>query len=110
MTKTHKDTAGNAFKQGDNDQWYILKKGVGWVGFSGTTFIEGVGIIDQSPPQNEPSTQEIDQRSAENDLFIHFAGLAMQGLTQRRMPKDTANMACDHAQAMIDELKERGKL
>ncbi len=108
MTKTYKDTAGNELRN-ENGQWQILKKGVGWVEFVGKTWLADGTCIDQSPPV-EPNDAELIQRDSENDLFIHFAGLAMQGLTQRIMPKDTAEVACIHAQAMIDELKKRNKL
>ena len=117
MTKqqTYTDTVGRTFRQ-QGDQWQVLATGVGWVNFEGKTHIIDVGFIDQSVNSDDEEQEETEKyTAAENDLFKHYVGLAMQGLLSSDVDasmrqNDCATIACDQAQAIIDELKVRGRL
>lgn len=121
MTTEHKDTAGNTLRE-TSSGWEILQKGVGWREFIGMTVLalpDG-RIIETRTAQD--MTEEVIaearyQEQMEDDLFRHYAGIALDNVMKRvRMesieatPPRMAACAADCAQAMIDELKKRGRL
>lgn len=115
MSGITKDTSGNQLRKSDG-QWQILKHGVGWVEFVGFTVLEDGRMID-TREQRQATEQEVANKSVEDDLFRHYAGIALNN-TMRRVSMDNvevtpprmAKCAADCAQAMIDELKKRGRL
>ena len=114
--KTYTDTVGRTFRQ-QGDQWQVLATGVGWVNFEGKTHIIDVGFIDQTTGNKEEEQDETEQyTAAENDLFKHYVGVALPVILKSNMETKgatfdgLAKMSCDQAQAIIDELKTRGRL
>ncbi len=111
--KVYIDTAGREYRK-VGEQWQMLKNGVGWIEFIGTTYIIDVGLVNTAPDEVEQEESEPQYTVAENDLFKHYAGLAMQGVMINGGgfldKKRVGGLSCDHAQALIDELKERGRL
>jgi hypothetical protein len=115
----HKDTAGNTLRE-TSSGWEILQKGVGWREFIGMTVLDDGRIIDTRTAQ-DMQEQVIDQpqhqKQLEDDLFRHYAGIALDNVMRRvrieaieAIPPKMAACAADCAQAMIDELKKRGRL
>lgn len=113
------DTAGNTLRE-TSSGWEILQKGVGWREFIGMAVLTDGRIIDTRPAQTIPQ-EVIDksqhQKQLEDDLFRHYAGIALDNVMRRvRMeaieatPPRMAACSADCAQAMIDELKKRGRL
>jgi hypothetical protein len=119
MATEYKDTAGNTLRE-TSSGWEILQKGVGWREFIGMTVLalpDG-RIIDTRPAQTMPQDvidQSQHQKQLEDNLFRHYAGLSMQSIIQIPSGYDMessemAAASCRDAQAMIDELKKRGRL
>ncbi len=109
--KVYIDTVGREYRK-VGEQWQMLKSGVGWIEFIGTTYIIDVGLVNTAPDEVENEETEPQYTVAENDLFKHYAGLAMQGLSSKgyHLSDHAAKTACNSAQALINELKERGRL
>ena len=111
----HKDTAGNTLRE-NNGQWEILQAGVGWREFVGMTFLIDGRVIDTRPaPAEAPDVidQKQHQKQLEDDLLRHYAGIALEKYIPSHGSKlfaDIAHESCQTAQAMIDELKKRGRL
>ncbi len=113
--KVYIDTVGREYRK-VGDQWQMLKNGVGWIEFIGATFIIDVGLVNTAPNEVEQEETEPQYTVAENDLFKHYVGVALPefiranadvgGVTFKRL----ASKSCDQVQALIDELKERGRL
>lgn len=115
----YKDTAGNTLRETSSGR-EILQKGVGWREFVGMTVLalpDG-RIIDTRVAQDIPQDvieESQHKKQLEDDLFRHYAGISFQALATAFSGTDEeseslAAMACDDAQAMIDELKKRGRL
>lgn len=119
---TYKDAQGNEYRK-RNDEWYVLVSGKGWQKYNGTAYIivtseSGDGdviqpVLPSIPP--EQAEQEAVKRNRENELFVHIAVEQMKAIIATHegyemQSPDLAKSACDDAQAMIDELKERGRL
>lgn len=110
--KVYIDTTGREYRK-VGEQWQILKSGVGWIEFIGTAYIIDVGLVSTAPDEVEQEETESQYNTAENDLFIHFAGLAYPYVIEKSgwtKAEDVAEVSCNAAQAMIDELKKRGRL
>lgn len=117
-----KDTAGNTLRE-TSSGWEILQKGVGWREFIGMTVLalpDG-RIIDTRKAEEVPQDvieESQHKKQLEDDLFRHYAGLFHASWIQHHgsandygySSKSAADSACDDAQAMIDELKKRGRL
>ena len=121
MANEHKDTAGNTLRE-TSSGWEILQKGVGWREFIGMTVLalpDG-RIIDTRVAQDmteEVIDQSQHKKQLEDDLFRHYGGISLDNVMKRvRMesieatPPRMAACAADCTQAMIDELKKRGRL
>lgn len=117
MTTEHKDTAGNKLRE-TSSGWEILQKGVGWREFIGMTVLalpDG-RIIDTRKTEEVPqdvADESQHKKQLEDDLFRHYAGIALQKYIPEHGSKlftDIAHESCQAAQAMIDELKKRGRL
>lgn len=123
MATEHKDTAGNTLRE-TSSGWEILQKGVGWREFIGFTILTDGRSVDTMPKENSAielvqienvAIKEPTQKQLEDELFRHYAGIAFQAIAAAFSGTDEeseslAVMACDDAQAMIDELKKRGRL
>ncbi len=114
--KVYIDTAGREYRK-VGEQWQMLKSGVGWIEFIGATYIIDVGLVNTAPDEVDHEESESQYTTAENDLFKHYAGLAMQGMIRNYTEgvdgcdySGVALFACNQAQAIIDELKARGRL
>ncbi len=109
--KVYIDTVGREYRK-VGDQWQMLKSGVGWIEFIGTTYIIDVGLVNTAPGEVEQEESEPQYTVAENDLFKHYAGLAMTSILsiEYDSPKSISVQSCEQAQAIIDELKDRGRL
>lgn len=110
--KTYTDNSGHQFKQGNSGQWKILTEGIGWKAFEGKTYIIDVGFIDQTTGDNEEEQGEIGRyTAAENDLFKHYVGILLPDMVSKCDSAEVvAKCSCFMAQAIIDELKARGRL
>lgn len=125
----HKDTAGNTLRE-TSSGWEILQKGIGWREFIGMTVLalpDG-RIIDTRKAEEVPQDvieESQHKKQLEDDLFRHYAGIALQNVSTDNVVHGTAEMqaeyrgkvyqgvaisCCETAQAMIDELKKRGRL
>lgn len=109
-----KDTAGNTLRE-TSSGWEILQKGVGWREFVGMTVLalpDG-RIIDTRTAQDIPQDvfdESRHKKQLEDDLFRHYAGIAMRATSAELHREAFAKSCCDTAQAMVDELKKRGRL
>lgn len=118
-----KDTAGNTLRK-VNDRWEILQAGIGWREFIGFTVLQNGETVDTRPsPQitQDVIDQEQHQKQLEDDLFRHYAGIALPDSIKLAEKDDTdlaglesvtwaAFASCEMAQEMINELKRRGRL
>ncbi len=113
--KVYIDTVGREYRK-VGEQWQMLKSGVGWVEFIGATYIIDVGLVNTAPDEVEHEDSESQYTVAENDLFKHYVGVALPELLKANMKvngitfEDLAKKSCMQAQALMDELKERGRL
>lgn len=114
MTNEYKDTAGNTLRE-TSSGWEILQKGVGWREFVGMTVLalpDG-RIIDTRVAPDIPQDvidESRHKKQLEDDLFRHYAGVAIQNPSLAPIIGGIVSGYCDFAQAMIDELKKRGRL
>jgi len=118
MATEYKDTAGNTLRE-TSSGWEILQKGVGWREFIGMTVLDDGRIINTRQLVDSESQDVIDQsqhqKQIEDDLFRHYAGVSFAALVPsfngtNEESASIAITACRDAQAMIDELKKRGRL
>ena len=110
--KVYIDTVGREYRK-VGEQWQMLKSGVGWIEFIGATYIIDVGLVNTAPDEVDHEESESQYTTAENDLFKHYAGLAMQGMLSGQVKftgGDIAELSMQMAELIIDELKERGRL
>ncbi len=110
--KVYIDTVGREYRK-VGEQWQILKSGVGWIEFIGATYIIDVGLVNTAPDEVDHEESESQYTVAENDLFKHYAGLAMQGMLSSQVEFTCAeikDLSMQMAGLMINELKERGRL
>lgn len=116
----YKDTQGNEYRRKGED-WQMLVKGRGWTNYDGTAYVqvmsEGYVAPTTIPPAvqtitPEQAEQEAMRSNRENELFVHYTTLAFEQNLSRNpgnnTPISVSRECCDLAQAMIDELKERG--
>ena len=114
MTTEHKDTAGNTLRE-TSSGWEILQKGVGWREFIGMTVLalpDG-RIIDTRTAQDfteDVIDESQHKKQLEDDLFRHYAGIALSKSDVYEPVEQLARGCCGVAQAMIDEMKKRGRL
>ena len=116
MMNEYKDTAGNTLRE-TSSGWEILQKGVGWREFIGMTVLalpDGRIIDTRVAPDIPQDVIEESQhkKQLEDDLFRHYAGIALESIncTEYQKFEHVASDCCGIAQAMIDELKKRGRL
>lgn len=128
MSNEHKDTAGNTLRE-ISSGWEILQKGVGWREFIGMTVLDDGRVINTRQLVDEIAIEVADssghKKQLEDDLFRHYVGIALQNVSTDNVVHGTAEMqaeyrgkvyqgvaisCCETAQAMIDELKKRGRL
>lgn len=116
MTNEFKDTAGNTLRE-TSSGWEILQKGVGWREFIGMTVLAlpNGRIIDTRTAPDIPQDvidESRHKKQLEDDLFRHYAGVALESInfTDYQKFEHVSSDCCDIAQAMIDELKKRGRL
>ncbi len=111
--KVYIDTVGREYRK-VGEQWQMLKSGVGWIEFIGATYIIDVGLVNTAPDEVEQEETDPQYTVAENDLFKHYAGLSFQATISLAgaipSSKILAKQSCEDAQALMDELKERGRL
>ena len=113
-----KDTAGNTLRE-TSSGWEILQKGVGWREFVGFTILTDGRAVDTMPKENSAieslqienvAIKEPAQKQLEDDLFRHYAGVALSKADVYEPFEQLARGCCGVAEAMIDELKKRGRL
>lgn len=128
--KTYTDQQGNKYRK-TSGGWEIMRKGIGWQAFESTAWIPVLGDDDEvtriePTPQSEPpevAEEKQVRKVREDELFVHFVDsyqreqLKMffnEGVSDEftvdEGNKALAKTSCDYAQAMIDELKKRGRL
>lgn len=118
--KTYKDKQGNKYRQ-QSGKWQILQAG-GWRDFESTAYVHvfseggGVEVIPPTPQSEPPEVAEQKQyaKQREDELFVHYTTLAFERTLSRNpgnnTPISVSRECCALAQAMIDELKKRGRL
>lgn len=135
MTKTYKDQQGNKYRKGTGG-WEILRPGIGWQAFESTAYMTVISedgamqTIEPTPHPEPPEVAEERQvrKVREDELFVHIAVEQMKqltimlpsdsfdaamknlGLSSGETDKFVSTVSCDYAQAMIDELKKRGRI
>lgn len=121
--KTYKDKQGSKYRQ-QSGKWQILQGG-GWRDFESTAYTHVYSeeddaietLVIKPTPQTEPP-EVIEQKQyakqRENELFVHYSTVAFERSLTRNpgnnTPISVSRECCDLAQAMIDELKKRGRL
>lgn len=133
MTKDYTDNQGNKYRK-TSGGWEILRPGIGWQAFESTAYMTVIsedGAILTIEPTPQPEAAEAAEEKQvrkvrEDELFVHFVdawqseqlknfyanGEAIAAINKNAddVFKAVAITSCDYAQAMIDELKERGRI
>lgn len=124
MTKTYKDQQGNKYRK-TSGGWEIMRKGIGWQAFESTAYVhvyseeedDAILVIEPTPQTEPPEVAEEKQvrKVREDELFVHIAVEVMKSVVStehgcRLSAGGVSEYAGICAEAMIDELKEKGRL
>ena len=128
--KTYTDNQGNKYRRAGGG-WEVMRKGIGWQAFESAAYMTVIsedGAMQTIPPVEKTEPPEVAdekqlRKAREDELFVRLASAAMptiMGFAENDENEENlegmdavewvAFGCCEQAQAMIDELKERGKI